>query len=87
VPIQKDPALGARGESRTEDCVGSVFHDRLQQTRKVGGVILEIGVLHQGHVAGHPSDRRADGGSLPAIDRMMENHDAVVRRRELLEDL
>ena len=44
VPIQKDPSLGARSESRTEDCICSVLHDRLQQTREIGGVILEIGV-------------------------------------------
>jgi hypothetical protein len=79
VPVQEHPPLRTRRESRAEDRVGSVLHDRLQEPRELRRVVFQVGVLYHRDIPGHAGDGGTDGSSLPAVDRMLEDDDPVVR--------
>ncbi len=51
-------------EARAEDHVGPVVDDRLNQPRILGGIVFQVGVLHEDHVAGGMLEAFAKGGAL-----------------------
>ena len=67
VPVVEHPAVVAAEEPAAEDGVGLAVEDRLDDAGDLGRVVLEIGVLDDGDVAGHVPDRRLDRGALAHV--------------------
>src|SRR5206468_6696818 len=60
-------------EARAVDHVGLVVEDWLNQSRILGGVVLEVGVLHQHDVASRLLEALAQGCSLALVVLLEDN--------------
>ncbi len=73
VPEVQHPVIAAE-KARAEHRVGLAECDRLHQSGKLGGIVLEVRILDHDHVAGGLRNAGAERGALAAIDRMMHGH-------------
>lgn len=76
VPIEDHPVRTRAGETGAEDDVGLAVDDGTDQPGKLGGVVLEVGVLHGDDVAGSLGESRAEGRSLApvfGVEKLPEN--------------
>src|SRR5438270_13863512 len=79
--------MRAAEEAGAEARVGSTVDNGLEQLAPVGGIVLEIGVLHDDHVARTHRERLANGGTLATVHWLeMEPVDATLLE-QLLEEL
>ena len=91
VPEEQHAPRAAR-EARAVDHVGVALEDGRDQARVLARVVLEIGVLDDGDVAGHVRDRRPHRGALALVALVPDQHQAEVGRLRqaagvLLDDL
>ena len=73
--------------TRAEDCVRSPVEDRSQQGKIIVGIVFQVSVLDDRHVARHVPDGRADGRALAAVPLVAEGADAGLGGGQLLQFL
>ena len=71
----------AAEEARAVHHVGVAALERLEQHPVLGGVVLEVGVLHDHVLAVHDRERGAQGGALASVDLVAQHADPRVARR------
>ncbi len=74
------------GESRAEYRLGSALPNRLEQQAQIAGVVFQVGVLDDRHVAGHLADGGADRGPFAAVPFVAERTNPGVLGRQALEN-
>ena len=75
---KKRTRRGLPGEARAEDDVGVAVEDRLEQLRVLARIVLEVGVLDEGDVAGDVRHGRAHGGALALVALVVHHDEAEV---------
>lgn len=86
VPVEQH-AVGSAQEAATEHGVRVALEDRLEQGWIVARVVLEVGVLHQDHVAAGFAKAALQRRALAAILVLEKQPHLWVARRKLLHDL
>jgi len=73
VPEIDDAVCIAAGEAGAKDDVGLAALDRREQLRVFVGVVFEIGVLHDDHVAGRQGKTGAQRRAFALVDIVVDN--------------
>src|SRR5436309_8936203 len=72
MPIVEDPVAFA-AKSGAINHVGLVLENRLDEKGVFGGVVLQVGILDQDHVARRLLESGPEGSSFAAVYRLVED--------------
>ena len=78
VPEVENAAVVAAQEAAAENSIGLTVENRLNDAGNLGRVVLEIGVLDDGNIAGHVADGRMDRGALAHVAFVEDRPDAAI---------
>src|SRR5579884_1527258 len=68
-------AMRLADETRTVNHVGAIFQNRLQKPRIFVGIVLQVGVLNENHVAGGFLEAASQSGAFALIGGLIKNAD------------